>query len=116
MWARWHRKRWRNPKALVIIWRSVSNGTLGLELSEGLILSPNIWYWVWHRDWVLRGWAIGTKLKARGLEGALELRRPDQLHKDVTEILSIWQLTASTETIQYCFLDLTDHKVNHIKF
>jgi hypothetical protein len=43
---------------------------------------------------------IGTELKARGLEGTVELRRPDQLHKDVTEIVSIWQLTTSMETIQ----------------
>jgi hypothetical protein len=27
---------------------------------------------------------IETELKARGLEGALELRSPDQLRKDVT--------------------------------
>ena len=66
-------------------------------------------------DWVLRGWTIGTKLKARGLEGALELRRPDQLHKNVVEIMGIWQLTASMGTIQYCILDLTNKEVNHIK-
>jgi hypothetical protein len=66
-------------------------------------------------DWVLRGWTIGTKLKARGLEGALELRRPDQLCEDVIEIMRIGQLTASTETIQYCILDLTNKEVNHIK-
>jgi hypothetical protein len=58
---------------------------------------------------------IGTKLKARGLEGALELRRPDQLCKDVTEIMSIRQLPTSTVTIQYCILDLTNKEVNHVK-
>jgi hypothetical protein len=42
---------------------------------------------------------IESELEARGLEGGLELRRPDQLHKGVTEVVSIWQLTTSTETI-----------------
>jgi hypothetical protein len=58
---------------------------------------------------------IQTKLEARGLEGALELRRPDELREDVTEIMRIWQLMASMETIQYCILDLTNKEVNHIK-
>jgi hypothetical protein len=40
--SRRHRKQWRDPNALIIIGRRVSNDTLGLELSEGLILSPNI--------------------------------------------------------------------------
>jgi hypothetical protein len=48
MWARWHRRQWRDPQALIIIWRRVSNDTLGLELFEGLILSPDIWHWIWH--------------------------------------------------------------------
>jgi hypothetical protein len=58
---------------------------------------------------------IGTKLEARGLEGALELRRPDQLRKHVIEIMSIGQLTMSTETIQYCILDLINKEVNHVE-
>jgi hypothetical protein len=58
---------------------------------------------------------IGTDLKARGLESALELRRPHQMHKDVTEIMRIGQLTMSTEIIQYCVLDLTNKEVNHVE-
>jgi hypothetical protein len=101
MWARRLRRRWRDPKVIIIIIIIIiiSGGyTLGLELSE--CLSLNIWYWIWRWDWVLRGWTIGTKLEARGLEGALELRQPDHLREDVTEVMSIRQLMASTETIK----------------
>jgi hypothetical protein len=66
---------------------------------NSLILSPNIYYLIWRWNWVLRSWVIEAELKARGLEGGLELKRLDQLRKDVTEVVGIWQLTASTETI-----------------
>jgi hypothetical protein len=58
MGARWHKRRWRNPQVLIIIGRSICNGTLSLELSDGLILNPEIWYWSWRWNCVLRSWAI----------------------------------------------------------
>jgi hypothetical protein len=45
----------------------------------------------------------------------MELRRSDQLHEDVTEVVRIQWLTASLETIQNCVLDLTDKKINDVK-
>jgi hypothetical protein len=58
---------------------------------------------------------VGAKEKARGLKGALELWWSNQLCKDVAEIVSIWQLSLGTKTIQYSVLDLTDKEVNNIK-
>jgi hypothetical protein len=115
MWVRWHRRRWWDPQILIIIRGRVCNGTLSLELSESLILSPDIYDWIWRWNWLLRSWTIEAEQKARGLEGGLELRRPNQLCKDVIEVVSIWQLTASTKTIQHCVLDLTDKKINHVE-
>jgi hypothetical protein len=57
---------------------------------------------------------IETKLKSRGLVGGLEMRRPNQLRKDVTEVVSIWKLMMSTKTIQHYILNLRDKKINHI--
>jgi hypothetical protein len=34
-------------------------------------------------------WAVETKLKSGGLKSSLELRRLDQLRKDVAEIVSV---------------------------
>jgi hypothetical protein len=41
--------------------------------------------------------------------------RPDQLRKDMTEVMRIRQLTTRTKTIQNGVLDLTDKKVIHVK-
>jgi hypothetical protein len=37
-----NRRWWRNPQILIIIGRSISNCTLILKLSDGLILNPDI--------------------------------------------------------------------------
>jgi hypothetical protein len=46
MGSRWHRRRWWDPQVLIIIRRRIYHGTLSLELSDRLILSPDICYWV----------------------------------------------------------------------
>jgi hypothetical protein len=61
------------------------------------------------------GWTIGDKVEARGFKGALELWWPDQLCEDVAEIVSIWQLSLGTKSIQYRVLDLAYKEVNNIK-
>jgi hypothetical protein len=66
---------------------------------ECRILCLSVSHWIRYKHWVLRGWTIGAKMEARGLEDALELRRPDQLREDVAEIMSIRQLSANTKTI-----------------
>jgi hypothetical protein len=106
---------WQNPQILIIIGRSIHNCTLILKLSDGLVLNPNIWCWSWSWNCVLRRWAIEDKLKSRGLEGGLELRRPNQLSKYMTEIVSVQQLTPSMESIQNYVLNLTDQKIDHVK-
>jgi hypothetical protein len=42
MGTRWHKRCWRNSQILIIIGRSICNGTLILKLSDGLILNPDI--------------------------------------------------------------------------
>jgi hypothetical protein len=44
MGMRWNMRRWRDPQVLIIIGRRIFNGTLSLELSDSLILSPDICY------------------------------------------------------------------------
>jgi hypothetical protein len=58
---------------------------------------------------------VGAKEEARGLKSALELQWPNQLWEDVAEIVSIWQLSPGTKSIQDCVLDLTNEEVNNIK-
>jgi hypothetical protein len=41
MGTRWHMRWWQNPQILIIIGRSICNGTLILKLSNGLILILN---------------------------------------------------------------------------
>jgi hypothetical protein len=38
-----------------------------------------------------------------------------QLSKNVAQVVSIWQLTTSTHTIQYGVLDLTNKEINNVK-
>jgi hypothetical protein len=45
----------------------------------------------------------------------MELRGSDQLCKDVTEIVSIWQLTIRTKFIQHGVLYLTDQKIDNVE-
>jgi hypothetical protein len=112
MWAWRHTRRRQDPKIIIIIRNCCA---LSLELMECHILCLNVCHWIRYWHWVLRGWTIGAKVEARGLKGALELRWLDQLREDVAEIMSIWQLSPGTKTIQYRVLDLTYKKINHIK-
>jgi hypothetical protein len=78
-----------NPKIVVIIIIIRDSCALGLNLVECHILSLSVSHWVRYCHWVLKGRTIGSKQEARGLEGALELRWPDQLREDVAEIVRI---------------------------
>jgi hypothetical protein len=51
-----------------------------------------------------------SRTEVESLEGGLELKRTDQLRKDVIEVVSVLQLMASMETIQNRILNLTDQK------
>jgi hypothetical protein len=82
---------------------------------ESCILCLSVCHWIWCWYWVLRGWTIGAKVEARGLKGALELWWSNQLCKDVAEIVSIWQQSSGTKSIQYSVLDLAYKEVNNIK-
>jgi hypothetical protein len=97
MRARRQRQRW-NPKVVVIIIIIIMMDwcALSLELMKSGILGLGVNHWsrCWHR--VLRGWMVGAKEEARGLKSALELRWPDQLCKDMAEIVSIWQMSPGT--------------------
>jgi hypothetical protein len=79
------------------------------------ILGLSVNHWSRCRDWVLRGGTVGAKEEARCLKSALELWWLNQLSEDVAEIVSIWQLSPGTKTIQYNVLDLTNEEVNNIK-
>jgi hypothetical protein len=81
--------------------------------SSILGLSVKNWSRSWHR--ILRRWTVGPKDEACGLKCALELWRPNQLSKNVAQVVSIWQLTTSTHTIQYGVLDLTNKEINNVK-
>jgi hypothetical protein len=116
MWAWRHRRRRRrwNPKIIIII-IIINCYVLSFELMKSSILGLSVKYWsrCWHR--ILRRWTVGPKEEARGLKCALELWRPNQLSKNVTQIVSIWQLSMSTQTIQYGVLDLTNKEIHNIK-
>jgi hypothetical protein len=107
------RRRW-NPKIIIII-IIINCCVLSFELMKSSILGLSVKYWsrCWHR--ILRRWTVGPKEEAWGLKCALELWRPNQLSKNVTRIVSIRQLSTSTQTIQYGVLDLTNKKIHNIK-
>jgi hypothetical protein len=115
MWALRHRRRkWRwNPKIIIII--IINCCILSFELMKSSILGLSVKHWSrsWYR--ILRRWTVGSKNKVWGLKSALELWRPNQLRKNVAQVVSIWQLTMSTHTIQYRVLDLTDKEINNVK-
>jgi hypothetical protein len=104
------RRGW-NPKIIIIINCCI----LSFELMKSSILGLSVKNWsrCWHRS--LRRWTVGSKNKAWGLKCALELWRPNQLSKNVAQVVSICQLTTSTHTIQYGVLDLTNKEVNNVK-
>jgi hypothetical protein len=120
MWAWRHRRRRRNPKNIIIIIIIINNNIincciLSFELMKSSILGLSVKNWSrsWYRS--LRRRTLGPKDKAWGLKCALELWRPNQLSKNVAQVVSIWQLTTSTHTIQYGFLDLTNKEINNVK-
>jgi hypothetical protein len=90
------RRRW-NPKVIIIIVRDCYD--LSLELVKGGILGLSINHWGRCRHRILWSWTVGPKEEARGLKSTLELWGPNQLSKDVTQIVSIRQLSTSMETI-----------------
>jgi hypothetical protein len=107
-----HRRRRWNPKIIIII---INCCVLSFELMKSSILGLRVKYWsrCWHR--ILRRWTVGPKDKAWVLKCALELWRPNQLSKNVTQIVSIRQLSTSTQTIQNGVLDLTNKEIHNIK-
>jgi hypothetical protein len=113
MWAWRHRRQRWNPKIIIIIIGNCC--ALSLKLMKSCILCLSVNHWIRCRHWILKGWTIRAKEEARGLKGALELWRPDQLSEDVKEIVSIGQLLPGTKTIQYGVLYLTNEEVNNIK-
>jgi hypothetical protein len=82
---------------------------------KGGILDLSVNHWSRCRHRILGSWTVGPKEEARGLKSTLELWWPNQLSKDVIEIVSIRQLSTSTQTIQYGVLDLTNEKIHNIK-
>jgi hypothetical protein len=117
MWA-WRHMRWRrrwNPKIIIIIIIINNCCILSFELMNSSILGLSVENRSrsWHR--ILRRWTVGSKNKAWGLKCALELWRPNQLSKNVAQVVNIWQLTSSTHTIQYSVLNLTNKEVNNVK-
>jgi hypothetical protein len=95
----WRHRRWRrNPKVVVVIIIIVVRDccALSLELVKSGILGLSVNLWSRCRHRILRGWTVGPKEEARGLKSALKLWWPNQLSEDVTEIVSIWQLSTST--------------------
>jgi hypothetical protein len=88
---------------------------LSLKLVKSGILGLSINHRSRCRHRILWSWTVRPKDEARGLKSTLELWGPNQLSKDVTQIVSIGQLTTSSETIQYGVLDLTNEKINDIK-
>jgi hypothetical protein len=106
------RRRW-NPKVIIIIIMDCC--VLSLKLVKSAILGLSINHWSRCRHRILWSWTVRPKDEARGLKSTLELRGPNQLSKDVTQIVSIRQLSTSTETIQYGVLDLSNEKIHDIK-
>jgi hypothetical protein len=116
----WVGRRRRNPKVVIIIIIIIiivvrNYCVVSLELMKSGILGLSVNHWSRCRHWVLRGGMVGAKEEARGLKSALELWWLNQLSEDVAEIVSIWQLSPGTKTIQYGVLDLTIEEVNNIK-
>jgi hypothetical protein len=110
-WRHRRRRRRRNPKIII----SINCCVLSFELMKSSILGLSVKYWsrCWHM--ILRRWTVGPKDEVWGLKCALELWRPNQLSKNVTQIVSIWQLSTSTQTIQNGVLDLTNKEIHNIK-
>jgi hypothetical protein len=97
MSARRHRRRRRrwNPKIIIII-IIMDCYALSLKLMEGGILGLSINHWSRCRHRILWSWTVRPKDEARGLKSTLELWGPNQLSKNVTQIVSIRQLSTST--------------------
>jgi hypothetical protein len=114
-WRHKRRRRRQNPKLIIIFVVVRDWCALSLELVKSGILSLSVNHWSRCQHRVLRGWTVGAKEEARGLKSFLELWWPNQLSKDVAEIVSIWQLSTGTQTIQYGVHDLTNKKVHNIK-
>jgi hypothetical protein len=110
------RRRW-NPKVIIIIIIIIIMDccVLSLKLVKSGILGLSINHWSRCRRRILWSWTVWPKDEARGLKSTLELWGPNQLSKYVTQIVSIRQLSTSTETIQYGVLDLTNEKIHDIK-
>jgi hypothetical protein len=51
---------------------------------------------------------VNSKQEPGVVKRSLELRRTDQLREDVIKVMSIWQLTLSSKTIQHSVLYLTN--------
>jgi hypothetical protein len=116
MWA-WRHRRWRrrrNPKIIIII-VIINCCILSVELTKSSILGLRVKNWSrsWHRS--LRHRTVGSKNKAWGLKCALKLWRPNQMRKNVAQVVSIWQLTTSTYAIQNGVLDLTNKEIHDVK-
>jgi hypothetical protein len=113
MWAWRHRRqrRRRNPKIIIIIKCYI----LSFKLMKSSILGLRVKNWSrsWHRS--LKRRTVGPKDKAWGLKCTLELRRSNQLLKNVTQVVSIWQLSTSTYAIQNGVLDLTNKEIHDVK-
>jgi hypothetical protein len=92
------RRRW-NPKVIIIIIIIIiirDCCALSLELVKSGILGLSVNHWSRCRHRILWSWTVGPKEEARGLKSTLELWWPNQLSEDVTEIVSIRQLSTST--------------------
>jgi hypothetical protein len=93
-----HRRRRWNPKEVIIIIISVivrDCCALSLELVKSGILGLSINHWSRCQHRILWSWTIGPKEEARGLKSTLKLWWSNQLSKDVTQIVSIRQLSTS---------------------
>lgn len=64
---------------------------------------------------ILRCGAVETKHKLGRSKSILELRRLDQPHEDVIEVVSIRQLMMSMKPVQHSVFYLTDKEVHNIK-
>jgi hypothetical protein len=116
MWAWRHRRRrqrW-NPKIIIII-IIINCCVLSFELMKSSILGLNVKSCSRCRHRSLRRWTVGPKDEACGLKCALELWRPNQLSKNVTQVVSIRKLSTCTQTIQNGVLDLTNKEIHDIK-
>jgi hypothetical protein len=97
--ARRHRRRRRrrNSKVIIIIIIIIMDCcVLSLKLVKSGILGLSINHWSRCRHRILWSWTVRPKDEARGLKSTLELWGPNQLSKDVTQIVSIRQLSTST--------------------